>query len=162
MHDAMPALGYFTRPEKNPSVEGTVRLLTDYRMKEIKVVKAKNALERGLPEDNVIAVGESVGHIFRVAKLYVAEVKKLGSDDSQYAHIAGGRNDDYLMIMTRSVAVHLVTVDAKEDHDIEDMLVNLPTQEELKEHVQEAEEAMPRKIKRPDRKWARKVKASEK
>lgn len=132
--------------------------MKDYQLKEIDVIYLPYHIERGLPEINIIAVGESVGHIYRVAKTYVDEVKKINSEGSQYAHYVGGRNDDYLMVITRSIALHLVTKDSKEDHDVRAALLDTATYEEDKEAQQAMnEEVQKKKIRRLSKKWVRKV-----
>ena len=136
-----------------------MKFLTDYQLKEIDTINLPNSVQRGLPEINVIAVGESVGHIFRTARAFANDVKSLGTEDSQYAQIIGGRDDDYLLLMTRNIAVHLVTVDSKEEHDVRGMLLDLPTYEEEKEQEQSINEEGTRKNKdkRRSKKWAKKV-----
>lgn len=149
------AVDYF-KDEKgdDPELETTLKFLEDYRLKDAEVVRIENAAGRSLPEVNVIAVGESVGHINHAAKAYISEVKKIGSESSSYASIVGTKDDDYLLIDMWSLAVHLVTEESKEVHDVKGMLTELPTAEEEREHSKAIKQEM--NVKRPkrrSRKW---------
>ncbi len=156
--------GYFVqeaKERKNPTLDSTIKFLTDYQLKDIDVIHLEHSVERGLPEINIIAVGESAGHLFRVARTFINEVRKLGTEDSLYAKIVGGRDDDYLMLLTREIAIHIVTVDSKDEHDVRGMLLDLPTYEEEKEHEEiYNQEVKKKKDKRRSKKWARKVAAA--
>ena len=99
-----------------------------------------------------------MGHIYHAAKVYTGEVKKIGSEASMYAHIIGAKNDDYVLIETWTIAIHLVTVDTKDDHDVKGMLIDMPTFEEDKEHYELTQQELNvKKHKRRSKKWAKKV-----
>ena len=128
-------------------------------MKDVNVIKLPNHIERGIPETNIIAVGESVAHIYKVSRAYLNEIKKLRSEDSKYAQPVGSRDDDYIMVLTRPIALHLVTTDSKEEHDVKGMLLDVASPEEEKEYAEELKEELSkkRKPKRFSKKWAKKV-----
>ncbi len=108
--------------------------MTVHQAKDVTVFNLKKMGWRGHADYSIVCTGYSPRHLHKIGRLLLEEVKKLNCEQLKYTpHIAGRKEDEWLLIRIQDVVVNLFTQDYRDEIDIEQRYMDDPTQEDIEE-----------------------------
>jgi len=122
---------------KLPTIKQVVKFLELHQAKDISVVNVKELNKPALPDFAIICTGFSSRHIHRIAVNLVHEVKKLKCPEIiNQPRVLGRKEDSWLMVEVKEIAVHIFLEDYRNEIDLE-YRWNTPISEEVLEEYRE-------------------------
>lgn len=118
-----------------PTVEALVDFLEMNTLHDIVVVPTQELGLKHLKKHSIVCSGYTSKHIYKVAKDLVVELKKLKIPDMLHQPtICGRRDEEWLLVESGEVHLHLFVESFRREQDIVDRWLNPPSEDEVDWH----------------------------
>jgi ribosomal silencing factor RsfS len=116
---------------QHPTIDAIVNFLEINNLRDIVVVPTHKLGRLHLKETSILCSGFTQKHVYKSAKDFLVELKKLNIPNEKL-RISGGRDQEWLLVEVGQIAVHFFVESFRKEQDLLEIWMN-PQPPELEE-----------------------------